>query len=105
MEDIKARLLQEKEEVELELKRLEELLQERGDYGFGKGDPAVYQWEFNLAMLQRQKQRLAEVTKALQRFEKNIYGLCEECGQPIEAERLEALPLTSLCIRCARSKK
>lgn len=56
-------------------------------------------------MLERQKQRLAEVEKALQRFEQDVYGLCEICGQPIEIERLEALPFTCMCIHCARSKR
>lgn len=105
MEDIRAKLLQEKNEIESDLKQLHKALQERGDYGFGKGDPVIYEWEFNLAMLERQKQRLAEVEKALQRFEQNVYGLCEACGQPIEPERLEALPFTCLCIHCARSKR
>jgi DnaK suppressor protein len=105
MEEFRAKLLQEKTEIESDLKQLPKALQERGDYGFGKGDPAVYEWEFNLAMFERQKQRLAEVEKALQRIEQDVYNLCEMCGQPIETERLEALPFTSLCIHCARSKR
>jgi DnaK suppressor protein len=28
------------------------------------------------------------------------YGICENCGQPIGAERLEALPTATRCIRC-----
>jgi len=28
------------------------------------------------------------------------YGLCESCGKPIGAERLEALPTATRCIRC-----
>ena len=28
------------------------------------------------------------------------YGQCENCGEPIAAERLEALPTATRCVRC-----
>lgn len=28
------------------------------------------------------------------------YGTCEDCGQPIGAERLEAIPTATRCVRC-----
>lgn len=28
------------------------------------------------------------------------YGICEDCGKPIGAERLEALPASTRCVRC-----
>ncbi len=31
--------------------------------------------------------------------------LCEECGNPIPAERLEVLPDTTTCVGCSREKK
>ena len=104
MEDLKPRLQQEREEAQAEIERLDQLLQERGEYGFGKGDPAVYQWEFNLALREQYQQRVEQIDKALRRVEEGSYGICQECAQAIEPERLEALPLTSLCIKCARSK-
>jgi RNA polymerase-binding transcription factor DksA len=35
---------------------------------------------------------LSEVLEALQRIERGTYGICEISGQPIEAERLNAIP-------------
>jgi RNA polymerase-binding transcription factor DksA len=32
----------------------------------------------------------------------STYGTCERCGNPIPAERLEALPWAILCVDCAR---
>ncbi|MFL6127197.1 TraR/DksA C4-type zinc finger protein [Actinophytocola sp.] len=29
------------------------------------------------------------------------YGTCTRCGSPIAPERLDALPATTTCIRCA----
>ncbi len=41
---------------------------------------------------------LSEVDAALLRFDKGTYGICEECHDPIEPERLIADPLVRLCL-------
>lgn len=41
---------------------------------------------------------LSEVDAALARFGKGTYGICEECHDPIEPERLLADPLIRLCL-------
>lgn len=104
MDSIRARLETQAQEIRIELARLNDLLRERGDYGFGKGDPAVYQWEFNLALRERYEQRLEQIEKALGRLDSGQYGTCEQCGGQIEAERLDAVPYTTLCIGCARKQ-
>jgi DnaK suppressor protein len=45
---------------------------------------------------------LAEIDAALERIEAGTYGICANCGEPIPAERLEAIPYTTLCIDCKR---
>lgn len=102
MDDTKTRLEAQAKEIQAELVRLNNLLRKRGDYGFGKGDPAVYQWEFNLALRERYEQRLEQIEKALGRLSDGKYGTCEQCGGQIEHERLEAVPYTTLCITCAK---
>jgi len=47
------------------------------------------------------KAELKLVIIALQRLDSGIYGQCEECDEPIKAERLLALPYTARCINCA----
>lgn len=47
---------------------------------------------------------LDEITltrQALARLDNGSYGLCTACGNAIAPARLEALPATPLCIRCA----
>ena len=47
---------------------------------------------------------LAEITQiraALKRIEAGSYGDCVRCGEPIAEARLDALPWTPLCRRCA----
>ncbi len=46
--------------------------------------------------------RVADLDRALELSEAGAYGLCQSCGGPIGAERLEARPGARTCIRCAR---
>ena len=41
------------------------------------------------------------VNAALARAEKNEYGICSICDEPIPVARLEALPYTDRCVSCA----
>jgi len=43
----------------------------------------------------------AQVRAAIARLDQGRYGLCTNCGQPIDARRLEALPTATRCIECA----
>lgn len=99
------RLQHELEETQNRIAQLRERLETKADYGPGRGDPAVYQWELNLALLERAEAQLQQVRAALARLDAGTYGICQECGQPIDDERLELLPLTMHCIRCAQSTK
>lgn len=42
---------------------------------------------------------LREVEAARQRLDGGTYGRCEECGEPIPDERLEAQPTARFCVR------
>jgi RNA polymerase-binding transcription factor DksA len=44
---------------------------------------------------------LAEVERAMVRFDEGAYGVCARCGQPIAPARLEAKPAVTTCIACA----
>ena len=45
---------------------------------------------------------LQQIEGALQRMDEGTYGLCQNCGNPIDPERLEALPYATLCMDCTR---
>lgn len=45
---------------------------------------------------------LAQLNHALARIESGSYLVCAACGDDIQAARLEAVPCTELCARCAR---
>jgi DnaK suppressor protein len=44
---------------------------------------------------------LGEVERALSKLADGSYGVCEDCGQPIDPLRLEAKPAARYCINCA----
>ena len=47
---------------------------------------------------------LAQVDAALQRLANGRYGICAGCGEPIEAERLAAVPYADRCRACAEAR-
>lgn len=48
-----------------------------------------------------QQSELAELDAALQRIERGLYGVCEECGGPIGRQRLKAVPEARRCLGCS----
>lgn len=53
------------------------------------------------ALLDHVRRQLAAIDDALSRAEAGRYGICEGCRRPIDPERLEALPATTVCVTCA----
>jgi DnaK suppressor protein len=100
----KQRLQQELDETRQELERLEERLEGKGDYGLGKGDPSIYEWEMCLALKQRAESKARSLEIALQMADQGGYGICEVCRQAIDPARLAILPHTKRCITCAQKR-
>lgn len=44
---------------------------------------------------------MEQIRRAVERIEAGTYGQCEGCGEPIDPKRLEAVPVTGVCIACA----
>lgn len=55
---------------------------------------------FMLRLRGREQKLLKKIDEALARIEGGTYGICESCGNPIGIKRLEARPVTTLCIEC-----
>ncbi len=55
-----------------------------------------------LSILEVRNQMRLQVEAALQRLDEGTYGLCEDCRQPINEERLKARPFARRCIDCQR---
>ena len=52
-------------------------------------------------LLEQARCRLAELDDAAGRLQRGVYGVCEQCGEPIAPARLAAQPAARRCIDCA----
>jgi RNA polymerase-binding transcription factor len=48
---------------------------------------------------------LAAVDRALEKLGEGSYGVCDDCGEYISPERLEAMPSASLCVTCSSRRR
>ena len=55
-----------------------------------------------LSILEVRNQMRLQVEAALQRLDEGTYGICEDCQQPINEERVKAMPFARRCIDCQR---
>ncbi len=102
--------------AELERER-DELRQRLADLGFGDGGAGLdYDQNFAdssqvtaergeaEALANTLRETLGEVEHALEKMGTGSFGLCENCGKPIPAARLEAMPTARFCIDCASKR-
>jgi RNA polymerase-binding protein DksA len=71
------------------------------------GDVATvtFDRELDYTLEENEERVLGAIDSALRRIDNGTYGACASCGQPIGAERLEALPWTTRCISCKRREE
>ncbi|EKD38754.1 MAG: hypothetical protein ACD_75C00621G0006, partial [uncultured bacterium] len=55
---------------------------------------------FELRIRDRERKLLSKIDEAIARIDDGSYGICEDCGEEIGLKRLEARPVTTLCIDC-----
>ena len=60
---------------------------------------------FSIRMQERKRGLVRKIEQALGKIEISIYGICEECEEEISEDRLEARPVTTLCIDCKRKEE
>lgn len=59
----------------------------------------------NLLLRDRERVLVKKIDKALAKIEQGDYGVCESCGEDIGVKRLEARPVTDLCIKCKEEQE
>lgn len=98
-----------KEKLKDRQRSLTHMVQRTEGYGREKesniqdmGDMAVesYTKEFLFGKSSGDRAILQLIDEALARIESNVYGLCVNCENPIQAKRLEAVPWTPHCLEC-----
>lgn len=105
----RGKLLKSKTEILNRIQEAKEGLNNNNDDSKGgdEGDQtlrALAEAEF-LSMNERLRKQLVEIEMALARIETGSYGVCEETEEPIETERLLAIPWTRLSIEGAEIRE
>ena len=96
-------LQQEREQVIAELARLRDDLRnsfESDDIDDAASD--LIERDKTQALIFSLERKIENIDHALNQANSIGYGICERCGNPIEPERLEIFPETTLCISCKR---
>ena len=60
-----------------------------------------FEQEFTLSMMETEGDTLQAIEAAIERIEDGEYGSCAECGKVIPKTRLQAVPYTPHCLKCA----
>ena len=62
-----------------------------------------FEQEFTLSIMETEEGTLGAIEASLERIEDGGYGKCAECEGVISQMRLNAIPYTPVCIRCAEA--
>ena len=57
--------------------------------------------ELTLDLLGNEREVLEQIDAALGRIAAGSFGRCEACGKSIAKARLDAIPYTAFCVKCA----
>jgi len=100
-QEIKKKLLQQKETLLSEAGDARNSLPDEGVFPeLGDQASAEIDKNFMLRLRGRERQLLKKIDEALDKIESGTYGICEACGEEINIKRLEARPVTTMCIEC-----
>jgi DnaK suppressor protein len=64
---------------------------------------AINSKSINEATLNKSKQTLSKMERALKMVDDPDFGLCRECEEPIPFARLMIVPESDLCVQCAEA--
>jgi DnaK suppressor protein len=101
MQTIKMKLLRQKEallnEAESALNELpgQTIFPDLGDQATAETDR-----NFMLRLRGREQRLLKKIEEAIDRIDNGTFGICDDCGNEIDIKRLDARPVTTMCIEC-----
>jgi DnaK suppressor protein len=64
-----------------------------------------FEQEFTLGLLEADEDTLSMIESALGRIESGGFGQCVQCDGVISKARLNAIPYTPVCIKCAEQQE
>jgi DnaK suppressor protein len=87
---------------------LDGLMRDSGD-GAGQDQADVgattFERDHEITVVNSERDKLAQIDRALARIDAGSYGVCESCGEPIGKGRLMAFPRATLCMTCKQREE
>ncbi len=112
IKEVLAELTEHREKVAATLAAQEEelalLMRDAGDgAGHDQADMGATSFErdHELTVVNNEREKLAQIDRALARIEDGTYGVCESCGNPIGKMRVMAFPRATLCLTCKQREE
>ena len=65
----------------------------------------IFERAKTISLIQTLEARIHSLDHAIALAQQGRYGICDQCGVTIPAERLEIMPETTLCVRCAGERE
>jgi DnaK suppressor protein len=87
---------------------LDKLMRDAGDgAGHDQADMGATSFERDqeIIVVQNEREKLAQIDRALARIADGTYGICESCGNPIGKMRAMAFPRATLCMTCKQREE
>ena len=84
------------------------LMRDAGDgAGHDQADMGATSFERDqeLTVVNNEREKLAQIDRALARIADGTYGICESCGNPIGKGRAMAFPRATLCLTCKQREE
>ncbi|TWT87601.1 RNA polymerase-binding transcription factor [Pseudobythopirellula maris] len=60
-----------------------------------------FEQEFSLSLMETEETTLTAIDTAIERVDQGTFGKCVECEGVVPKTRLNAIPFTPVCVRCA----
>jgi len=109
-EDVRERLVAEREQVRERVAKLERDLssltrarrsESDDDEHDPEGETLSSQWSLRAGLLDDARDALRQADAAMERLDAGTYGICVVCRQEIPEGQLEARPFREQCVACA----
>lgn len=92
LQELRAELLEMVEGLEEDQRFRAEEEEDFTEHDAGDRSQSLFTREMDATVEQTLEKRLQYVERALQKIEEGTYGICDDTGEPIPRERLEAVP-------------
>jgi len=101
LQEIKKKLLSLKKDLLIgAIEALNELPDQTVFSDLGDQATAEIDRNFMLRLKGRERKLLKKIEEAIERINHGVFGICDKCGEEINIKRLEARPVTTMCIEC-----